>query len=148
MRKLISTILVFCVTCSLFVLQASASSPENENSSLSLYDLNTSRCTYTFTIDSNGLARTTIIYAGIPETFVEINAEVKIQKKFLGIFWLNVSIGEPDNVWSATSANLNAVLSKSFQLNETGTYRAVFDIEVIGINGNDIIEDKIQATYD
>ena len=88
-----------------------------------------------------------IVCTGIPEEFVRINVEVKIQKRFLGIFWSNVSIGEQDDVWSATSANLNAVLSKTFQLNETGTYRAVFDIEIVGVNGNDQIDDKIQATY-
>jgi len=147
MRKLISIVLVFCVLCSLSTLQASAFFPENENSNLSLYDLSTARCQYTFTIDSNGLSRVMISYTGISGEFVQFNAEVKIQKRFLGVFWSNVSIGEPNDVWSVSSTNINSTLTKSFQLSDTGTYRAVFDIEIVGINGNDQIDDKIQATY-
>lgn len=74
---------------------------------------------------------------------------MKIQKRFLGIFWSTVDIGYTDNEWIAYCYDLNGTVYNSFPLEDTGTYRAVFTVEIYGKDGSvDTIEDKITSTYD
>ena len=144
MLKKGSTILTVILLLLSFAIPASATTQDYP---VSPYYLNATNCSYAFSISSSGVAFIEINCYGTADSFVKLIANVKIQKRFLGLFWSDVAIGEPNDTWTAQSTSLNANLSKTFQLSKTGTYRAVFDIEVVGINGNDQIEDKIQATY-
>ncbi len=104
-------------------------------------------CSFGFCIDGNGLAYATISYSAKPN-FTEGTFTVKIQKKFLGIFWRTVDIGYYNNEWLGYTYDLDNTITNTFQLSERGTYRAVFRFEMEGSVGDtDIIEDEVQATY-
>ena len=88
------------------------------------------------------------VYTGKADTFTQIKVTVKIQKRFLLVFWSTVDIGEPNNEWIATSTDLDGYLMGEFDVNSTGTYRAVFTIEVYGTGGViDVMEETIECTY-
>ena len=102
---------------------------------------NTNQCAVTFYITSSGLAEYSVSYYG-QETCTGATVTVKIQKRTLLVFWTTVY------EWEATSTEKNDFLYGSTQLEDTGTYRAVFKVEVHGTNGvTDVIEDKIQKEY-
>ena len=102
---------------------------------------NTNQCAVTFYITSSGLAEYSVSYYG-QETCTGATVTVKIQERTLLVFWTTVY------EWEATSTEKNDFLYGSTQLEDTGTYRAVFKVEVHGTNGvTDVIEDKIQKEY-
>lgn len=83
------------------------------------------------------------------DVFSHAKISVKIPKRFLGIFWSTVDIGYTDNEWIAYNYDTDGYFSNSFPLEDTGTYRAVFTVEIYGKDGSvDTIEDKITSTYD
>ncbi len=108
---------------------------------------NCSHCMINFGI-VDGIAEVYVQCDAQSATFTYVEVEVKIQKKFLGVFWRTVDIGLEDNVWRVTSTELFNVFYECFSISDTGTYRAVFDIRFYGTTGEvDVIEDTIQCTY-
>ena len=108
---------------------------------------NCHECTINFGI-VDGTAHVVVGYTGKADTFTQIKVTVKIQKRFLLVFWSTVDIGEPNNEWIATSTDLDGYLMGEFDVNSTGTYRAVFTIEVYGTGGvTDVMEETIECTY-
>ena len=102
---------------------------------------NTNESSVFFSITESGCAEFAVEYYG-QDTFTEATVTVKIQKRTLLVFWTTVY------EWEATSTEKNDFLYGSTQLEDTGTYRAVFKVEVHGTNGvTDVIEDKIQKEY-
>lgn len=101
-----------------------------------------------FYIDSNGFAEVLAEYYGYPSYFVSATITIKIQKRFLGVFWQTVDIGQPDNVWTYTSTEYASTCVRSTQLTDKGTYRAVFTYEFVGTNGNDELEETVTYTYE
>lgn len=96
----------------------------------------------------DGTAYVVVGYTGRSDTFTQIKVTVKIQKRFLLLFWNTVDIGEPNNEWVATSTDLNGYLAGEFEMSNTGTYRAIFTIEVYGTSGViDVIENTTECTY-
>ena len=111
-----------------------------------LYD-NCNWCKTSFEV-SNGEASVGVDYKGIEGSFSQAKVTVKIQKKFLGVFWNTVDIGEPNNEWVVYSTNVRDYLEKTFPITESGTYRAMFTVEFSGIDGSvDKIEDKLEYKY-
>ena len=109
---------------------------------ISPYYLNTNNCNLYFSATS-GVASATVTYKGNSSTFSHIVVTVKIQKRFLGIFWSNV------DEWTETCYDVNGYVNNSTPLEKTGTYRAVFTVEIYGKDGSvDTIEDTITSTYD
>ena len=141
--KLIVTLLVLSTLCTTVLpLFASASD------SITPYYNNCSRCSCAFNAAS-GSADVYVSYTGITSNFSQAKLTVKIQKRFLGLFWSTVDIGYTDNEWVAYNSSLSGEFYNSFPLEDTGTYRAVFTVEIYGKDGSvDTIEDKITSTYD
>ncbi len=82
-----------------------------------------------------------IRYSGY-ESFEKIDVNVKLQKKFLLVFWTNV------DEWSTSSTNPNGILSHVFALNGKGTYKATFTVTVTGIDGTvDTFTEEIESKY-
>lgn len=101
------------------------------------------------TISSSGVAEATVWYAGNPSTFTEVTVETYIQKKTLGLFWKKVDIGENGNTWVDRSTSLSGTFVHTVQLENTGNYRAVFQITFSGTGGeDDVIEDTITCSYE
>ena len=95
-----------------------------------------------FTID-NGDSWIDVRYTANADTFKEARLNVKIQKRFLGVFWNTV------DEWNGLHFSANGHFSHLCILEETGTYRAVFTLEIYGKDGTvDVIEDTITSTYD
>lgn len=118
----------------------------NASEIMPLYD-NTNVCKTTFLISDN-VAHVAVRYEGNPDSFAQAKITVKIQKKTLGLFWSTVDIGEPNKEWVTYSNNISDCLYNTFAITDTGTYRAVFTVEIFGSNGTvDKIEDKIEYKY-
>lgn len=101
-----------------------------------------------FTV-SNNQAIVKVLYEGIPTTFTQAQVTVKIQKRFLGIFWSTVDIGLPDNEWVAYNNNVSGSFYNTFPVDGTGTYRAKITLEVFGLTGvSDVIEETIECKYE
>lgn len=133
------------ITLAVLMLSCSALSASAWGGLMPLFD-NCDYCDLSFIIN-NGEAYIGIDYDG-QSTFLFIRISVQIQKKTLGLFWTTVDISEPNNTWVAYSYITTNYISNTFTLTETGTYRAVIDIEFHGTDGTiDYINDKIQRVY-
>ena len=83
----------------------------------------------------------TVTYEGY-DSFVQARVTVKLQKRFLLVFWNDV------DEWTTTSTELLGFLSHTFTLNGKGTYKASLTLEVTGTDGTvDVINDSIESTY-
>lgn len=109
---------------------------------------NVSSCQNNFSITANGSASVSVVYYGNSATFSSIRVSVVVQKRVLGIFWSKIDIGDAGEEWVATSGNLSGLLSKTFSIEDTGTYRAKFVVDVTSTSGSvETIEETITATY-
>ena len=76
------------------------------------------------------------------DSFVRADLTVKVEKRFLWAFWNEV------DEWSASSTDLNGSFYHIFELNGSGTYRALFTLTITGNDGTvDIVTDTIQSKY-
>lgn len=111
------------------------------------YD-NTDKYTATFSVADPGTAIVRVSYFGTPSTFTKAEITVKIQKRFLLVFWNDVDIGYTNNEWTATCTDQNGIFSKTFAVNGTGYYRAKITLKVYGSGGTvDVIESTREYQY-
>ena len=104
--------------------------------------------TFGFNISTSGVATVTARYNGT-SSFSYARLTVKLQKRVLGIFWNTVDIGYGDNEWVIISAQPTNIFSKTFNLEDTGTYRAKIKLEVFGTDGSvDTIEETLEYKYE
>ena len=81
----------------------------------------------------------TVYYEGY-DSFVRADLTVKLEKKFLLVFWNDV------DEWSASSTDLDGYFYHLFTLNGNGTYRATFTLTITGNDGTvDTFTDNIQS---
>ena len=73
------------------------------------------------------------------DSFVRADLNVKIQKRFLLVFWNDVY------EWNASSTELNGAFVHEFDLEKSGTYRAQFTLLV---TGNDGTVDTVTSTIE
>ena len=77
-------------------------------------------------------------YSGY-DSFVRADLNVKVQKRFLLVFWNDV------DEWNASSTKKDGLFSHTFDLNGSGMYRAKFTLTVTGNDGTvDTITDTIE----
>ena len=92
------------------------------------------------TTDTGGTV--VVKYDGYDANFEKIDVSVKLQKRFLLVFWSDV------DEWNVSSTNPNALLTHVFTLNGTGTYKATFTINATSKDGNvDNIVETIESKY-
>lgn len=104
--------------------------------------VNTNNCTCSFIV-SQGEAVAVVSYEARSSSFSYATVNVKIQKRFLGVFWSTV------DEWTETCYDVNGYVENSTALEDTGTYRASFTVEIYGKDGSvDTIEDKLTDTYE
>ena len=83
-----------------------------------------------------------ISYEGYYASFVQAKATIKVEKRFLLVFWNDV------DEWTATSTDVWGEFIHVFPLDGKGTYRATMTLEVTGTDGTvDVITDTIESTY-
>lgn len=74
------------------------------------------------------------------DSFVRADLNVKVQKRFLLVFWNDVY------EWNASSTELDGVFVHEFPIEKSGMYRAQFTLKVTGNDGTvDTITDTIQC---
>ena len=131
---LLLTVVTFCTG----VLPLFASAEDG----ITPYYVTTDNCSCAF-VASNGKGVAAVLYNAYSNVFSYASVTVKIQKRFLGIFWSTV------DEWTETCYDVNGYVENSTDLEDTGTYRAVFTVEIYGRDGSvDTIEDKITSTYE
>lgn len=110
---------------------------------------NCDQYSFTFSITDDGTAHVRVGYTGDSNKFAEARLTVQLEKRFLLVFWNTVDIGYPNDEWTETSTELYGNFYNSFALSDTGTYRAVMTLEIVGKDGSvDVIEDKIEYKYE
>lgn len=100
-----------------------------------------SNVNFSFSATSSG-GYVDVTYIGIENNFSKADVHVKLQKKFLLVFWTDV------DEWSASSTNYEDVLYHCFTLDGTGTYKATLTFTVTGTDGTiDTATDSIESRY-
>lgn len=96
---------------------------------------------FSFTATSSG-GHTNVSYYGYSDSFARADIHVKLQKKFLLVFWTDV------DEWSVSSTEYEDDLSHSFALNGTGTYKATLTFTATGTDGTvDTYTTEIESKY-
>lgn len=89
---------------------------------------------------SGGIIEAT--YTANPATFVSAKLTVKVEDRFLWVFWSEVG------TWTATCTDIDGIFSHVMPLNAAGTYRATFTLEVTGTDGTvDVVDTVIESSY-
>ena len=143
MKKILILILIlsmlFITSVGSFTVSAKGVSPRYTN----IDNIN-----FIFKVLDPGEAHISAAYNAKADVFTYAKLTVKIQKKFLALFWKTVDIGTTDNEWISYSYDVNGQFYNYFTVNGTGTYRAVFCLEIYGTSGVvDTIEDTIEFKY-
>lgn len=104
---------------------------------------------FTFAITDDGVAHVDVDYLGDSNHFGSARMTIKLQKRFLLLFWNTVDIGYSNNEWVETSTDLYDTFYNSFPLSSKGTYRAVLTLEITGKDGSvDVIESELEYEYE
>ena len=112
-----------------------------------MYNNTISTSTYG-SVSGSGLMIVDIGYDGIQGVTTRGEITTYIEKRFLGIFWTRVNIGQTDNQWADTIYNYRYSGSHSHQLTSTGTYRATVTYKIYGTGGDpDEITSQVTVTY-
>lgn len=110
---------------------------------------NTLSCDLSFSVDSNGLANSTIYFLGYNGVTTHAEISTKIQKRSFLFFWNDVDIGYPDNTYTTTIYGRTGADQFEFQLSSKGTYRSKTTVTVYGSGGSaDVIEFETDDKYD
>lgn len=131
---LLSVLLTLIILCSC-VLPAFAT-----DEGVSTYMTNCVGANMSFTV-VDGMAHFTVTYYAREATFSHAKLTVQIQKKYLGFFWKDVT-----DPWIAYRLELDGVFANTIPVDATGTYRAIFKLEVVGTTDTDVIEETIKCT--
>ena len=102
-----------------------------------------------FGITNSGMAEVSVDYVANNTSFTDATIESYIQKRTLGFIWIKVDNGEVNSTWVDRSTEQLDYFVHHLQLDETGTYRAVFKITFSGTGAeDDVITDKIEYVYE
>ena len=138
MKKPIHTLLVVFLTMIILctgILPAFAT-----DEGISTYMTNCIDASMSFTV-VDGNASFYVSYYAREATFSHAKLTVQIQKKFLGFFWKDVT-----DPWIAYRLEPDDFFAATLLVDGSGTYRAIFKLEVVGTTDTDVIEEAIKGT--
>ena len=130
-HTLLSVLLTLIILCT-GVLPAFAA-----DEGVSTYMTNCIDCSMSFAV-VDGQAHFAVTYYAREATFSHAKLTVQIQKKFLGLFWKDVT-----DEWIAYRLEVDGLFANTIPVDATGTYRAIFKLEVVGTTTTDVIEETI-----
>ena len=133
LHSLLSVLLTMVILCA-SVLPAFA-----VDEGASTYMTNCAHASMNFTV-VDGEAHFAVTYYAREATFTQAKLTVQIQKKFLLFFWKDVA-----EEWVGYSTDLEGMFVDAIPVDATGTYRAIFKLEVFGTTTTDVIEDTINS---
>lgn len=96
---------------------------------------------FSFSATSSG-GHVNVSYVGYSDSFEKVDIHVKLQKKFLLVFWKDV------DEWSMTSTDPDELYYHCFTLDGTGTYKATLTFTATGTDGTvDTYTDSGESKY-
>lgn len=151
LRKGISMKKVFSIIFAILILTTTAlpAFAANNSSEVQPYYNNTITTSAAFRISSTGYATASYSYSAYDNYFTSATVVTKIQKRTLGLFWKTVDINQPNNTWVDTWTSVDKNYSHSYQLTDSGTYRAVVEFTINGTNGpaDEITKETSTVTF-
>jgi hypothetical protein len=144
MNKITKTLLIVClaiIMCFSSVPVTAFATENNTQSTVTPRWSHLSDVAFSFAATSSG-GHVNVSYTGYTASFAKADIHVKLQKKFLLVFWTDV------DEWSSSSTEYDDVFSHCFTLDGTGTYKATLTFTVTGIDGTvDTLTDSIESKY-
>ena len=137
MKKTLHTLLAVLLT--MVILFTSILPAFAVDNSISTYMTNCAGANMSFGV-VDGEASFVVTYAARAATFTQAKLTVQIQKKFLAFFWKDVA-----DEWVGYCTDLDGLFADSIPVDQTGTYRAIFKLEIFGTTDTDVIEDTINS---
>ena len=146
-KRILTLVLIFSMLFVAGIGGFTVSAVENEETVTPRFT-NCDQCNFIFRVLDPGEAHVGVTYFAKSNVFTQAKLTVKIQKKFLGLFWRTVDIGTTNDEWIAYSNDVYGEFYNYFSVDGTGTYRAVICLEIYGTSGAvDTIEDTIEYKY-
>lgn len=102
---------------------------------------------FSFVVIDPGAGDFFVSYYANDDTFRLAKLTVVFQKRVLGLFWQTVDIGTTNNEWVAYCTDVDGDFYDTVMLDGTGTYRAIFTLQVHGELTTDNIEEIIDYQY-
>ena len=130
-----------------FNLTAIAVSANTDNTEISPYLNNVVSTNTSFEIEDDGTAKIKVGFVGYKNITTGATIRIKIQKRFLLLFWRDVDLGTENNVW------VHEVYVSNFEyihqiLLTKGTYRIQVEYQIRGSGGStDTLSEEIERTY-
>ena len=110
--------------------------PQKNAKAAMMYN-NTTNASLSGYIDSNGVLHASLSVYGRPGITTRIEAQLYVEKQFLGIFWTRINIGYNNNTWIDSTTDYYYNNSFSTSLEGNGTYRITVIYTVSGSGGTD-----------
>ena len=141
MKKTVKAILLIVLSMLMCLTNISAYATETENQIMPRLS-HIAGASFAFLADSSG-GHISAEYTGYSVSFLGARLTVKVEKRFLLVFWNEVG------TWtSETSTDLNGLFYHVMPLNGSGKYRATFTLEVLGKDGTlDVVDMVIESDY-
>ena len=144
MNKITKALLIAClavIMCFTSVPITAFATENNTQSTVTPRWSHLSDVAFTFSATSTG-GHIGVSYTGYSDTFVRADIHVKLQKKFLLVFWTDV------DEWSVSSTEVMDDFYHCFTLDGTGTYKATLTFTVTGTDGTvDTYTDSGESRY-
>ena len=144
MNKITKTLLIICLAVIMCITSMPVTTFAAENSTQSTVTPRWSHLenvNFSFSANSSG-GHVGISYYGYTDSFARADIHVKLQKKFLLVFWTDV------DEWSVSSTETEDDFYHCFTLNGTGTYKATLTMTVTGTDGTvDTVTDSGENKY-
>ncbi len=136
--KALIAIMLVAIMCMANLTAFASDDQANSNTGITPRLSHMSNGAFSFAATANG-GYIDVTYYGY-DSFVRADLTVKIEKRFLFVFWNDV------DEWSASSNDIEGLFSHTFNLTGSGTYRATFTLLITGNNGTvDTIERVIES---
>ena len=140
MKKTVKTFLLIVLSMLMSLNSISTYAVETENQILPRLS-HMDGASFVFSAEDTG-GYIEVDYTGYSESFLAAKLTVKVEKRFLLVFWNEVG------TWSSTSTELYGYFSHVMPLNGSGKYRATFTLEVLGKDGTlDVVDMVIESDY-
>lgn len=113
-----------------------------------VYYNNTATADTSASVSITGLLTISNRFTGFPSITTHAVITTYVEKRFLGLFWSRVDIGQTDNEWVDTIYDYTYVGGHTFQLTSTGTYRVTAEYTIYGSGGDpDVITCESTVVY-
>jgi hypothetical protein len=144
MNKITKTLLIICLAAVMCFTSIPVTAFASENSTQSTITPRWSHLAnvnFSFAATSTG-GHVNVSYYGYTDSFARADVHIKLQKKFLLVFWTDV------DEWSASSTEIDGIFSHTFTLNGTGTYKATLTFTATGTDGTvDTFTEASESKY-